>query len=552
VESVMSAQARAAMTLFEVGVSLLVVSVSITTVLLLFPVGLKAQQESRFRIVAASHAQMLVTSHLNRQNHLHFGTEGAQVHDRPYTNSTSRAPDLDNGMTIGRFSNFAPMPPAILERIDSDGDELARLVAEGSTAFYAVEGAEEFYTVEGKSEGRLIFALSGYPQQNALVYHPQMKWPYHDYYPSPRLLPWWIAPSERELLVGRCGIPEEECWTTDCDALRTGLRVHLGLDMDTASAQPPSMADLKAEYGGDNSPESLRFNARAIMLRYYAYACGVTATSAGSGPGGYWPSSVYPDPNPDVKAFQVAHAWMLAYIGFIQLNKPYDLRTPRNFLMSTMCDAPLMQFDLTNVLRDPSGPQQGLMFAWNMLSSRPIVAVGSTTYLLPVASGDRAGSTGWSLTRRFDPSERCREVVVWSVDWQSYEDFEEVPGAPHDSSLLPQMPSANSGTNWGAAPVYTTDSSAEECMPAEFPYAWRNPDRAQVTSDGGKAVYANYCRGQSAASFNTLANYLIRHGADRNRNGVFDRGPVRRSARMHATTISRFLVYDPRLYLQLR
>lgn len=40
----------------------------------------------------------------------------------------------------------------------------------------------------------------------------------------------------------------------------------------------------------------------------------------------------------------------------------------------------------------------------------------------------------FNLTAPFHPTERCRQIVAWSVDWQSYEDFESAPSAPVDSS----------------------------------------------------------------------------------------------------------------------
>src|SRR5260221_2019677 len=45
--------------------------------------------------------------------------------------------------------------------------------------------------------------------------------------------------------------------------------------------------------------------------------------------------------------------------------------------------------------------------------------------------GDPAHAT---LTAPFAPAERCRQIVFWAVDWQSYEDFETAPSAPVDAS----------------------------------------------------------------------------------------------------------------------
>ncbi|MBA3683779.1 MAG: hypothetical protein H0W72_00820 [Planctomycetes bacterium] len=593
------------MTLFEVGISLLIVAVTCTTVLLLFPVGLKAQQESRYRIVAASQAQLLVQGMLERQEHITFGSEGTEVYDRPYVSPTAMAPDLDGGLNIGRFSAMAPLPPDILQRIDSDRDEMARLVAEGS---------QVFYSTADNSDMKLVFAVSGYPQQNALLYHPQIKWPYHDYYPtgfvdsawhgfSNEEIPapnygWW--PGWRGVLDTEVGVmyrlhntdalrsafePDYQC--NNVDGLRRALD-KLGLDFETTvdpeqlGLPVPSQSELHLEYTditADPHPRydptsplydpvnpdynhdpALRFNARAILLRYYAYACGVAAGTAGRSES--WPHlTTFPDPIPAVAAFQVADAWMHAYVEYLHLRQPYDLRTPRNYLTAAMVDCPLFQFDTTTALRDPAGVRapQALVFAWDVLSSRPIVAVHANTHWNTIAPGDRtaAAKPGWNLTDAFDPSARCREVVAWAVDWQSYEDFESVPGSPIDCGLVPRLPNENRGTDWAGVPMKRVAYHyAQEHFHPEFPFAWTSSAHQQTVVGANappNTYYINGCAGGTwSMEVNTLSGYLIRNGADRDRNGVFDRGPVRNSVRMRASTIARFLAYDPRLYLQMR
>ncbi|MBA3685464.1 MAG: hypothetical protein H0W72_09520 [Planctomycetes bacterium] len=84
----------------------------------------------------------------------------------------------------------------------------------------------------------------------------------------------------------------------------------------------------------------------------------------------------------------------------------------------------------------------------------------------------------------------------------------------------------------------------------EFHNAWHRSDRATTIAGLGGSWWPNYCQGWT--SLNNLASYCIRHGADSNGNGVYDRGPVRASARLRATSIARFIAYDPRIYLQSR
>jgi type II secretory pathway pseudopilin PulG len=59
-------------------------------------------------------------------------------------------------------------------------------------------------------------------------------------------------------------------------------------------------------------------------------------------------------------------------------------------------------------------------------------------------------SSHFNLTLPFEPRDRCRQIVVWAVDWQSYEDYETAPSAPLDASRYPIV-----------APYPTRTSSAE-------------------------------------------------------------------------------------------
>src|SRR4051812_33134962 len=52
----------AAFTLFEVAISLALVAIGVTTVMLVFPVGVKAQQVARLRVLAAVKAVEMVES----------------------------------------------------------------------------------------------------------------------------------------------------------------------------------------------------------------------------------------------------------------------------------------------------------------------------------------------------------------------------------------------------------------------------------------------------------------------------------------------------------
>lgn len=62
----------------------------------------------------------------------------------------------------------------------------------------------------------------------------------------------------------------------------------------------------------------------------------------------------------------------------------------------------------------------------------------------PLAISDASGLTGnlhnptnCTAVRKFDPTERCRQLVYWVADWMQYEDFESAPAAPIDWSQMP-------------------------------------------------------------------------------------------------------------------
>ncbi len=68
----------------------------------------------------------------------------------------------------------------------------------------------------------------------------------------------------------------------------------------------------------------------------------------------------------------------------------------------------------------------------------------------------------FNLTAPFAPQERCRQLVFWAVDWQSYEDYETQPSASIDASRYPLVaPHAIKGednwTAWTAGYVQRTD-----------------------------------------------------------------------------------------------
>lgn len=127
-------------------------------------------------------------------------------------------------------------------------------------------------------------------------------------------------------------------------------------------------------------------------------------------------------------------------------------------------------------------------------------------------------ANGVHFNRPFAASERCRELVFWSVDWMNYEDAESAPSAPFDASFFLSLKNdgaLGSGAFDGA--MYGTPEDAIKFL---------NPDHTFLGSSAYSSAYGQY-------------------GADRNGSGRFDRGSIPSSQRMRATTIARFNLYDP-------
>lgn len=202
----------------------------------------------------------------------------------------------------------------------------------------------------------------------------------------------------------------------------------------------------------------------------------------------------------------------------------------------------------------------------------------------------------WWIGRAFAPRDRARELVFWAVNWKAYEDSEEVPGSPVDFGKTGRIPGlvgcyeqaptvASPGTlatpnpdavwvsHWAArlpTPANRTHadntssttrigSSALYGTP-EAMYAWIDATRTTsfirsiTESDSGNynAVSALGTNAPGTTPNPAIAHariHLVAFGADRNMNGVLDRGPVPRTQRMRVQEVSRFVFYDPILYL---
>jgi len=200
------------LTLVEVLFSLLILATAVLSVVLLFPAGVRTLEQSRFQTYAALKA-MEITDFVaqSRKNWLENDLEiddGLKVGGgiRLGTNAfTARhMPDIEQ-MLLREMGTAYPMPPQIARRLDSPGDMIGRVIADGGILFYADPMASRDGSRQAARFGNLgaavpelqkmVFALVTPPQQNLVPNHPSVSWPFYELYPFPpqaRLrLPQW-------------------------------------------------------------------------------------------------------------------------------------------------------------------------------------------------------------------------------------------------------------------------------------------------------------------------------------------------------------------------
>jgi type II secretory pathway pseudopilin PulG len=184
--------ARRGFTLFEVSISLALVAFGVVSVLMVLPTGIKAQQMARYQILASAMAMEMIDQFTSSPNaNQMMDREGVNPWDT-YSSYRASSPDLETRLSNSR-SGLYPIPLDIARRIDSDGDEIAQILQRGGYLYYmhplAALGFNEFATranmpLPNESQ-RMVCAVVGYAQQNALTSNPWKDWPYYAAYPSP-------------------------------------------------------------------------------------------------------------------------------------------------------------------------------------------------------------------------------------------------------------------------------------------------------------------------------------------------------------------------------
>lgn len=531
---------RHGFTLFEVGVSLMIMTIAVTTVLMVLPTGIRLQQTARYQFLAAAKAQSLVAN-MSSRTQLTWTSdwlEGRTLVDGVHVNAGPRRPDFHQIANNFIDGMGAVMPPELARRLDSAGDEIQRILDEGGDIYYippfAVNSLDHSSAGGGTEHSdaamrRIIYGFRGYAQENALNSHPQTAWPY------PNAQPGRGANWERNLWdEGGITRPNPDDYT------ETGMRLTtLGLPLPLPELVPDAPA-IAAFY---DTLTDVRFPAACLALRNHAYASLRRATLSNNAA--------------EIDQARHDHEWMMCFLMWARSALPDDHRIPRLSWNQVMTDIPLLQYDLfasaavVSAAGDyparRSNAAEALWRTYPLISERPMRFARSWTYAedddaTPVTPN--ASSGRFNLTAPFRAAERSRQLVVWVVDWQSYEDAESLPAAPVDPARLTWRP--HFPHSFDAALSKRQHPHYGMRLVPEWIWLFRSAARTQTYGLDYSDVSAFH------QANNAPMSVLGRFGVDRNGNGVHDIGPTRTSVRLRATTVARFNLYDPRGHVILR
>jgi hypothetical protein len=597
-------------TLFEIAISLVVMAVSILSVMLVYPVGLKAQHQARFQLFAAAKAMELVECYNACMNmNPTLDNEAENPWDVP-VNYRSMAMDLECKIASHRFG-VNPVPISIAKRLDSDNDEIQRILELGGTLYYsqpqAVTGWEESCLPGNPpSEGQqLVFAVSGYAQDNGLYTLPWKAWPYYSPYPGP---PTFLHHDD-DLQGSPPGGPLFSSWeigepgyrmhvwevTCDPDIQKVFKWTEAGVEYGFFQYGDPKVTNFEAamrycqaalwycrNVGGVGLPPSYYDSIsgpisdfsgsplppwrQVLAMKYLSHAA--TCLTAWKNKAELDVGILMPEVMLDTKLSAettITHDKIVLYeqscmrlAHLYGASFPYDWGAPRPMEGAVMMNHPLIQQDLF------SPPLTGTIWGtsiaaeqWRPVAAQTITNIGTSASYpgSPISPAIWGDTKHFTLAAPFKPEERCRELVFWSVDWQAYEDFETAPSAAQDAGKRPR-----------AAPkAGKTFADALTRLPwlDMHLYNYRNPEKAILFTESmagvasgtdvtGKIVLNQGVYGDPPPPDMDFSIFSGLYGADRNFNHHLDRGPVPASVRMHASSVARFNFYDLRVQCVIR
>jgi hypothetical protein len=560
-------------TLFEVGISLAIVTTGVLSVMMLMPVGIKTQQVARYQILASAKAIEIISVNANQWRKWDEQRLEGQRLAECSINNIAHSPLVEQKACNYRHGSL-PVPPEIARRLDSDNDEIQRILNQGGYLFYSsprpIQSMNEgTVTIEDKEvpneTQKLVYAYVGHAQQPALASHPLKAWPYYDWYPAP---PRARLTTDNSSPVSR----HEDSWRLNnwpslteflavCSAWKTvAPTAAAGASRDNIVAYRDKAKLLVAALGMprdlDDIPNPPPGTALEPVEPYRVLATSYLAHAM------MWLTRQPLAPTAaEIAQAQKAHESAMQWLYRHQSTSPYDWGIDRALNFQNGWDHPLLQYQLfkppalggdlaDNVYTNPNGD-----LSWRVLTAQPVVNAGTSNsygvrsvlapHLGPAVDPRPSGNKpeiddSWgqqipgqedtfNLTAPFHPSERCRQLVFWVVDWKSYADAETVPSAPQDASRFP----------YDSEGRFSYHNHAHKFNNPEVFFVWKTKDRNSNNTSPPEGT-------------SNVANYLGLHGADRNGNRRLDIGPVPASARLRATTVARFNLYQPRVWSGLR
>jgi hypothetical protein len=443
---------RAGFTLFEVCISLMIVAIGVLSVLILLPAGLKAQQLARFQLYAAAKAEEMVECFVNTHNaNPAIDTEAFEAWDVPVS-YRSQAWDLESRVATHRFG-VLPLPLDLGRRLDSDNDEIQRILAEGGYLYYSQPMAttnieEQAMAAAPPSEAqKLVFTVTGYAQANAMPLFPWKAWPYEMPYPSPPLhglhYDQFLTPGSLKFNWRGAS----NCWE--------GTTVAIGASLPGADDDIKPVWQAYKTYCYDNAPTEANAIAYVQAALLYCQKKGLDATfydpspipapvpafnagtldAAGNDAGHVawkqvnamrflahaatcmtrWQSSTTLAGGVSIPSgggspsLTLTHDKILYYherclnlIMRFSASFPYDWAVPRPLQRATMMDYPLIEYDLF------SPPRSGKVWEaaggtvdacqWRPVTGQPVRNIGLSWHFPdhPIPDGSDAGSSAYA------------------------------------------------------------------------------------------------------------------------------------------------------------